>query len=209
MRHFMWAGPTEEDKNYIADTGASPASMMAQTAAFSQSMYELVKKVLPAGGFWWQLMDGTGVQLNPTGHWDSGANVSVPSAKCKAALEKLCVGANASATPEAWKRMQFYSVPNGGKNVTSQGFTDYTAEFLLTRGPYALLGCAERSHRSLRCTLPPSPPSRCYESGCDSEAESRMRVLHVCTLVVGRSHRLVVWLHGRRRDAATCKRVGH
>eukprot|EP01043_Picozoa_sp_COSAG02_P028548 COSAG02_NODE_1734_length_11163_cov_43.814262_7_plen_74_part_00 len=41
------AGPSEEDKNYIADTGASPASMMAQTAAYKESMYQLVKKVVP------------------------------------------------------------------------------------------------------------------------------------------------------------------
>lgn len=37
--------------------------------------------------------------------------------------------------------MQMFNVPNGGKSVTEQGFTDYTAEFLLTRGPFAILGC--------------------------------------------------------------------
>ena len=120
--------------------------MMAQTAAFQESMYQLVKKVVPLGGFWWQLMDGNGVKLNPTGAWNTGANISVPPSKCKAVLEQLCVGANASATPSAWNRMQMYTVPNGGKNVTSQGFTDYTAEFLLTRGPYAMLGCASHGH---------------------------------------------------------------
>jgi hypothetical protein len=40
-------GPSEEDKNYIADTGSSPASMMAQTTAYRESMYQLVKKVIP------------------------------------------------------------------------------------------------------------------------------------------------------------------
>ena len=39
-----------------------------------------------------------------------------------------------------------YTVPEGGKGVTPQGFTDYTAEFLLTRGPYAILGCACPGH---------------------------------------------------------------
>jgi len=33
-----------------------------------------------------------------------------------------------------------YNIPSGGTGVTVQGFTDYTAEFLLTRGPYAMLG---------------------------------------------------------------------
>ena len=164
------AGPSEEDKNYIADTGASPASMMAQTAAYRESMYQLVKKVVPMyacclsvrsgffvtsrraerriknllcfrGGFWWQLMDGSGVKVNPTGGWNNGQNKSVTPAACKAALDKLCVGGNASASPSSWNRMQMYNVPNGGNGVTTQGFTDYTAEFLLTRGPYAILGC--------------------------------------------------------------------
>ena len=54
------SGPTEEDSHYIADTGASPASMVAQTAAFQESMYQLVQKVRSLGGFWWQLMDASG-----------------------------------------------------------------------------------------------------------------------------------------------------
>ena len=116
--------------------------MVAQTAAYRESMYQLVQKVRSLGGFWWQLMDGSGVKLNPTGSWSSGTNISVAPKQCKAALEQLCVGTNASATPSAWDRMQMYTIPNGGKNVTTQGFLDYTAEFLLTRGPYAVLGCA-------------------------------------------------------------------
>ena len=50
-------------------------------------------------------------------------------------LASVCV-VNAST----WNRFQLYSIPNGGKGATPQCFTDYTAEFLLTRGPYALLG---------------------------------------------------------------------
>ena len=126
---------------------------MAQTAAFQESMAQLAKKVIPLGGFWWQLMDGSGVKLNPTGAWNTGANISVPPAKCKAVLQELCVGANASATPSAWNRMQMFTVPNGGKNVTAQGFTDYTAEFLLTRGPYAMIGCASHAHLFIRDIL--------------------------------------------------------
>lgn len=33
-----------------------------------------------------------------------------------------------------------YNIPDGGFGASAQSFTDYTAEFLLTRGPYALLG---------------------------------------------------------------------
>ena len=33
-----------------------------------------------------------------------------------------------------------YNIVDGGTNVSAAIFTDYTAEFLLTRGPYAMLG---------------------------------------------------------------------
>jgi len=36
--------------------------------------------------------------------------------------------------------MQLYSIGQGGRGVSAQNFTDYTAEFLLTRGPFAMLG---------------------------------------------------------------------
>ena len=79
------------------------------------------------GGFWWQLMDGGGIKVNPNGHWDGKQNVSVTPTACKAALDAVCVGGNASATPSTWNRMQMYNIPNGGDGVTTQGFTDYTA----------------------------------------------------------------------------------
>ena len=40
-------------------------------------------------------------------------------------------------------RVDRYNIAKNGDNfagVTAQTFTDYTAEFLLTRGPYAILG---------------------------------------------------------------------
>jgi len=43
-------GPTEEDKNYIADTGASPAEIASQVAAYQESMLALKRKVVPMGG---------------------------------------------------------------------------------------------------------------------------------------------------------------
>merc|ERR1711865_124751 len=86
------------------------------------------------GGFWWQLMDGSGMALSGMGL------PSFTAEQCKAILRKKCVGANASAAPSDWSRMQMYNIPNGGKGATAQNFTDYTAEFLLTRGPYAMLG---------------------------------------------------------------------
>ena len=134
-------------------------------------------------------MDGSGVKVNPTGGWNNGQNKSVTPAACKAALDKVCVGANASATPSSWNRMQMYNVPNGGQGVTTQGFTDYTAEFLLTRGPYAILGCECLTIyivTSDRCKA----VTDCVIYGC---------VVHL---------RFLVRVYEGKRDATACKRVG-
>lgn len=124
-------GPTEEDKNYIADTGASPEDMKEQVAAYQESILELKRKVVPMGGFWWQLMDGGGAVLNP----GRKTPTHITPAQCNTFLRERCV-----PKPSTWNKMQLYNIPNGGSGVTDQGFTDYTAEFMLTRGPYALLG---------------------------------------------------------------------
>ena len=42
--------------------------------------------------------------------------------------------------PPTWQHMQLYKIDNGGSGVSAQNFTDFTAEFLLTRGPFAMLG---------------------------------------------------------------------
>lgn len=122
-------GPTEEDKNYIADTGASPAEMQAQVDAYQDTIQKLREKLIPLGGFYWQLMDSRGAELN------QDINKTMDAATCKSFLQARCV-----ANSSAWKKFQLYNIPHGGTGVTAQGFTDYTAEFLLTRGPYAILG---------------------------------------------------------------------
>jgi hypothetical protein len=42
-------GPTEEDVNYVTDTGASKDDMAAQVSAYQESMRQLVQKVLSMG----------------------------------------------------------------------------------------------------------------------------------------------------------------
>ena len=131
-------GPTEEDRNFIADTGASPADMAAQVVAYEESMRQLVQKVLPMGGFWWHLMDGRGMQIIPESVIQ--AKNGKPSknqrgAGCLSKLRQLCV-----PKPTQWNKMQMYNIGQGGSGVSAQNFTDYTAEFLLTRGPFAMLG---------------------------------------------------------------------
>ncbi len=75
------------------------------------------------------MMDWGGAKLN------TGINNTTDTATCKAILAASCV-----PQPARWKRFQGYAIPGGGFKMTPQSFTDYTAEFLLTRGDYALLG---------------------------------------------------------------------
>ena len=119
-------GPTEEDRNYIADTGSNATDMVTQVDAYKTTMTALVKKVVPMGGYWWQLMDGSGNKL--------AAKKSKP-AMCKKTLADIC-----KPTPDAWNKMQLYNIPKGGKGLVEKDLKQYTAEFLLTRGPYAMLG---------------------------------------------------------------------
>ena len=158
-------GPTEEDSNYIADTGASPADMQAQVDAYRATITQFNNAVWQNKGFTcvggcgrsagagragifyftrrfsiplplhfssrrsWMMMDWGGSKLN------TGINNTTDPASCKAILAQSCV-----PTPSRWNRFQGYAIPGGGFKMTNQSFTDYTAEFLLTRGPYALLG---------------------------------------------------------------------
>ena len=124
-------GPTEEDPNYIADTGASPSDMASQVAAYRASMNALIARVIPLGQFFWQLMDGGGAKLN------TGLNQTVDAATCLTYLRTVC-----TPQPPNWKRFQLYNIPDGGFGASLQSFTDYASEFLLTRGPYALQVCA-------------------------------------------------------------------
>ena len=136
-------GPTEEDRNYIADTCGSNTSqaciddMKSQVDAYQASVLALKKKVVPMGGFWWQLLGGSpGLTWNPLINRPNRPQKTEPTpAECKAILRDWC-----TPKPSGWNKYALYNIPAGGKNVTAAMFTDYTAEFLLTRGPYAMLG---------------------------------------------------------------------
>ena len=79
------------------------------------------------------------------------------ASQCVSTLRRLCV-----PNPPSWNRLQFYNMGGVGggegyvpcgppfdpvdaphkyyNGTTAQDMTDYTSEFLLTRGPYAYLG---------------------------------------------------------------------
>lgn len=87
-----------------------------------------------------QLLDTSGMQLGPNPKCELKCNQPIEPAQCPKTLRRLCVGANQSAVAQTLGRLQLYNVPNGGRHVSPQNCTDYTAEFLLTRGPYAMIG---------------------------------------------------------------------
>ena len=118
-------GPSEEDPHYWNDTGASVQSMQAQVDAFNANMRALNTAVINRGGFYWQLMaiGGSGLELPRT------TNASM----CKANLRARCV-----PDPPSHRWFKMYGLPSTGVNEST--FTDYTIEFLLTRGPYAGIG---------------------------------------------------------------------
>ena len=143
----MLIGVTFVPGQYIADTCGDKASaecvreMQSQVQAYQESKQALIRKVIPMGGFWWQLMGhnspvtpNTGCDVKDSKH----CKPPVSERECTAMLRQQC-----KPKPSSWNKMQLYSIQKNGNNfagVTAQTFTDYTAEFLLTRGPYAILG---------------------------------------------------------------------
>eukprot|EP01051_Picozoa_sp_SAG22_P013847 SAG22_NODE_1605_length_4014_cov_1.785696_1_plen_426_part_00 len=128
-------GPTEEDSHYIADTGYSGTVIAEQVVAYKESIKQMTEAVLARGGFYWQL-----IQQNVL-HTEPPLN-NMTSDKCTALFRKLCV-----PSPVGHMRMQMYNIeigrkPNWNTPLGTATFTANTIEFLLTRGPYALLGYA-------------------------------------------------------------------
>jgi len=186
--------------------------MQTQVMAYRESIYQLKKQVVPMGGFWWQLMDSIGSKLV------SNKNHNVTTAQCKATLKTLCVGDNASATPAAWNKMQMFNIPDGGSHTTAAGFTDYTAEFLLTRGPYALLGyswCGCTNGQTMRPRAKEwdsdygAPAGVCKEtsegSGVFEREWSGATVRWDCNTAAGKPHGKITCLHKGARSGSCTK----
>lgn len=109
-------GPTEEDPNYISDTGFSTQQMQDQVDAYRTTITQFNEAVYAAGGFTWMMMDWGGARLN------TGINNTTDTATCKTILASSCV-----PSPSRWNRFQGYAIPGGGFNMNPQSFTDYTA----------------------------------------------------------------------------------
>jgi len=115
------AGPTELDPNFLVDTGLTEAETEDSVVAFNKTMTRMFDKLVGMGGWAWQLADE---------HWHLVRKT--PPDECAATLRQWCV-----PDPPFWNRAHFYRVSS---DQVTQNATDFTAEFLLTRGPYAWLG---------------------------------------------------------------------
>jgi hypothetical protein len=126
-------GPTEEDSHFIADTASTPAEMQEHVAAYNANMRRLELELVAQGGFWHQAMK-PGPRIRPIRddcYHDCG---NVTAMECAATLREIwCV-----PEPEPWKSAtQYFMRPT---SATKESETQATAQFLLTRGPFAWIG---------------------------------------------------------------------
>lgn len=117
-------GPTEEDKHFISDTGSTPQDMQEHVAAYRKNMAALADKVVPMGGWWWQLTESKGPGVHTLGPADAST--------CMSNLRDWC-----TPKPLPWNEAHFYLCQTEDAIANA---TQYTSEFLLTRGDYMWLG---------------------------------------------------------------------
>ena len=127
------SGPTEEDSHFQLDTNLSNETMTELVTAYEVSMARLEREVVKKGGFTWQMMKGNGPQVRNTSKHGSHPAKNVSTATCLKTLRKWCV----SDGPSGWDYVQKYEIH---AEIAVQEGESHTAEFLLTRGPYAFIG---------------------------------------------------------------------
>lgn len=157
-------GPSEEDKHFVNDTGSTPEDMQAHVDAFKKNVEKLTEKVVSMGGWYMQLFRGRGPQvLNITGRHPH----NVTTAQCIKTLRQYCV-----PNPPQWNYTTLYQVEPS--DALAQG-EQYTAEYLLTRGPYAWLGYSWCGCTKEERPRPPQwdvdygmPNGPCAETGKDT-----------------------------------------
>lgn len=139
------SGPTEENPYFQADAGFSNDTMRELVQAYEQSMGELHREIAERGGWAWQMTKGRGPQVRNISKHGHHPAVNVSSSDCMKKLRSQhCV-----PEPPAWQYSSIYGLlpPDVIADPVSA-----TAEFLLTRGPYAWLG-----YSWIGCSSSPRP----------------------------------------------------
>lgn len=137
-------GPTEMEGHFIEDTGSSAVEMSAHVDAYLANMRRLEQELVKHGGLWQGLVDhgegdqtmSRGPQIRPAGkdcYHDCG---DVTVTQCEAILREVwCV-----TDPAPWQLPGSYLMRPPAAAVAKEKGTQATAQFLLTRGPYAWIG---------------------------------------------------------------------
>eukprot|EP01045_Picozoa_sp_COSAG04_P024850 COSAG04_NODE_3167_length_3098_cov_1.404468_3_plen_336_part_00 len=128
-------GPSEEDSHFIADTGSTPEEMREHTAAYQANMLRLEHALVDSGGFWHQgMMEGPKIRPVEANCYRDCQNVT--PAQCAATLrETWCV-----PEPAPWRSALQYLMRPPTAEAAKEAGTQATAQFLLTRGPFAWIG---------------------------------------------------------------------
>jgi hypothetical protein len=127
------SGPSEEDTHFQLDTGFSNETMADLVDAYKTSMQQLEVEVVKKGGFTWQMMRGNGPGVrNTTSRNAKHPGVNVTYEQCVKTLREYCV-----PKPAAWDYVAKYEIQ---PDVAVSEGESLTAEFLLTRGPFAFIG---------------------------------------------------------------------
>lgn len=124
---------------WMVDTGTTPQEMEDHIDAFKNNVGRLQQATVANGGFYWQMIQGDGPNIRPvqdygpsTCHSPKPRNVSVE--QCVSTLREWC-----TSSPPQWDVAHLYLVcpkEMEDPDIALQA----TAEFLLTRGPYAWIG---------------------------------------------------------------------
>lgn len=157
------SGPTEEDAHFIEDTGASDEDMLNHVVAYNNNNDELRRRVLRMGGYIWQLFGGgPGVKELGTDSAD----------QCASNLRNWCFPESLVTTS-----MRLYQVDPSDALANA---TQYTSEFLLTRGAYAYIGYSWRGCSGTFWPRPSLweqdyglPHGVCSETGTDTKVFTR------------------------------------
>ena len=117
----------------IESTSWPRQDMADHVAAYQANIARLQEKIVPMGGFYWQMIKGHGPEVRPF-HGDGPKHPprNVSSEECMTRLRQRCV-----PNPSAWDVAEIYEVrPVEAIDQAEQ----ITAEFLLARGDYAWVG---------------------------------------------------------------------
>ena len=126
--------------HFIEDTGSSAVEMNAHVQAYLRNMRRLEQELVKHGGFWQGLVNhgegdqtmSQGPQIRPVGkdcYHDCG---DVTAAQCEAILREVWC----TADPAPWRLPGSYLM----RPPAAERGTQATAQFLLTRGPFAWIG---------------------------------------------------------------------